>query len=363
MPRLIGADIPNSPQSSIKPGQAVTGMPNNSQQYIQNSSNILQGALKNQSEDLQQQYESIKVTQKAVGEIIQSDAETAIQVAKLKQTQKSNPWAGIADALKEYLTYQERMKQDKAKRQQELAEQQAKEREAYAKTRSEKDYATAFMEIQDLKVAWSAKGLNEKGVTSYTAALRDALRKYPNLTYEQIQKLTDDGYGIAVQHAKDQAGKQQKYFDDLRAAQQDTTTASLMFKLSKPLADLKATPYGDSSAIMSQIDTTIAEFLDDPNVDPLTRTLALNVAMKETLSGMDDRNVAYSELNQRIQAVSAYGNYAMELTQKVENNEMSPQQMKLLLQQKRIELGVPTGSSRNSAMVVSIWLIMAELSP
>src|SRR5688500_18932294 len=108
-PRLIGADIPNSAQSTIRPGAAVSGMPNSAQQYLSNASSILQGSLQNESQNLEKRLQSFQQTQAAVSESIQSHADTAVQVARLKQTQKPNALAGIVDSLKEYMALQQKI--------------------------------------------------------------------------------------------------------------------------------------------------------------------------------------------------------------------------------------------------------------
>ena len=322
-PRMVGVDLPSTPGSAINPGGF--GAPNTQGlQYLEQGGQYLAGAAEYEQKSNQQRQASVKSAQDAVGQTISSAAQMALDMAKAKSVGKNNGgFETLVGAVGEYFKIQ------KAK---ENAEQVARQKQ---------EYLGAFQEVQDLKVKWRESGLDKEGVTAYTSTLKSALGKYKMLDAEQIQKLTDDGYSIAVQYATEKSHAQQAYFKDLREKAADTASAGLMLQLNGNLSKLQTDIYSDTGPIMEAINTQIGEYLDTPGMDTLTKAVALNTALKATLSSMDKHNDAYNQLAQQIGAIDQYAGYSIKLTQEIESGARSPQEVSAMLQRERLRLGVP----------------------
>lgn len=326
--RYVGADIPPSLGSSINPGNLPQANPT-PLQYLEQGGQYLTGAREYERQSSKQRLQSVANAQQAVGQTISQGAQTAVDIAKAKAASVSggglNGFETLVKAVGNYFEIQKKK---------EAEEQAAKQKVAYA---------SAFQEIQDLKVRWRETGLDENGVSSYISTLKSTLAKYPDLSLEQVQKLTDDGYSVALTYATEKSHRQQDYWKKVFEANRDVTVAGLQLSINNDLGKLRTDIYSDTAPILDSINTKIGQFLDNPNIDPLTAAVGLSTSLKATLESMDKHNVAYQELARQVQNLDVYAQRALDRNAAVERGELSPTEALVANQRDRLELGIGSG--------------------
>lgn len=320
-PRFVGSDV-SPAQNSLQP----TALPNAQTQgfgLLEQGGKYLQGAAEYESKNAQQRQQLIGDAQQAVGQSIAASAESAMNIAKYRQaTGQTNAFETLTKAVGA------------------IFEQQQKQKAAEAKSAQQKEYMQAFLETQQLKTAYREKGLDENGLSAYQKDLISTIGKYKNLDSEQVTKLIDDGYSVALQYATEKSHKQQDFIEKTQSQLRDAATVKAQLQINGTLAKIKYDPYGDVDALQEELSQQIGNILDTPGLDPLTAATIANSAMKSTLDAVQENSKAAVMLNRQISAVNEYAQFAVESNQRVEQGA-DPNQEKILRQQKRLELGVP----------------------
>lgn len=321
-PRFVGSDVTptaNSMSPSNLPQFQTQGFG-----LLEQGGKYLQGAAEYESKSAAQRQQLIGDAQQAVGQTISASAESAATIAKYKASQgELNPFETLVKAVGG------------------IMDTQQKRKAAEAAAAQKQDYMKAFLETQQLKTAYREKGLDENGLGQYQKELIATIGKYKNLDAEQVTKLIDDGYSVALQYATEKSHKQQDFMEKTQTQLRDAATVKAQLQLNNTLAKIKYDPYGDVDALQGELQQQIANILDTPGLDALTAATITNSALKATLDAVGENSKAAVILNRQILATNEYAQFAVESNQRVENGA-DPNQEKILRQQKRLELGVPT---------------------
>lgn len=323
--RFAGADLPATQTSNVPQGlTAFNDTPNTKGlSYLEQGGKYLQGAMDYEQQAAKQRLQSMQQGQEATQQAIQTSAQLATQAAQARLAGTNrHPFELLTEAVGE------------------LVKTRKAEQEKTTKAGQDKAYMQAFLEVQQLKTAWREKGLDEHGTIAYQKALQDTIAKYPGITSEQVQKLVDDGYGVALQYATEKSHKQQKTLEEIADGQRSSIVMGTQLSINNDLKELKNTVTDDPQPILDRIDEKLKTVLSTPGLDPLSAITVLNATLKSTLEGMDSRNGTYWELQKRQQALIEYAKTVEDINRKVEDGSMSTDQRTWELQLKKNELGL-----------------------
>lgn len=323
--RYVGSDIPKTPGPMVADDLLNFGAPDTKGlKYLEQGGKFLAGTLQNQAERNQANLRGALETQDAVGRSIAAAADSVTQIAKAKMASGQNkaPFDTILDVVGD-LVKQRKAAEDAKKKEEQLKAEQL----------NKQQYLQAFTDLQELKTSWREKGLDEHGTLAYQKALQELVTRYPLLNTDQMQKLVDDGYGIALQYAGEKSHKQQKTLEEIADQQRTSQIMGMQLSLNADLKELKSSVIDDPQPILDRIDQKVQKALATPGLDPLTGVMLLNASMKETLSNMDSRNETYFQLKERSETLGRYAQYVEGLNRKVEAGEMSAGERKWAIQQ------------------------------
>lgn len=317
--RYVGSDLPKSGQVNFDPNLPFDAPNTKGFNYLEQGGKFLTGAAEYEAKGAQQRYQSMQAGMEAVDRSIAVSAESATRAAQAKMSQAQSPsgFETIISAVGE------------------LVKQRKADEDAKNKALNQQEYLQAFTQLQELKTSWRQSGLDEHGTIAYQKALQQLVTKYPSLNPDQIQKLVDDGYGVALQYATEKSHKQQKTLTEIADAQRTSLVMGMQLSINSDLKELKNTVVDDPQPILDRIDKKIQQTLTTEGLDPLTGVMILNASLKSTLEAMDDRNDTYFALKQRSETLGEYAAFVEDLNRKVEAGEMTSGQRKWAIQQWR----------------------------
>lgn len=334
---LVGVDSP--------------GLKNKSFNILEDANQVLQQSLQFNAQSLQQQNQTLLQNSESLRQASASIAAGKIAQAQANAQRASNftdTLNSFTEQVGNYVNYETKRKlQEKETQIMEYKLRQEQER-AQTKALSEAQYNEAYSALNDMYNIWrTSDWFRQKGVSTFKNDVIERLSTYDALNNEQIKNLTEMAYKFIDEQLDSQIEAQQKYAADTQRKKLDIIIANEQFKINATLGMLRHSAYTDVTPILEKVNSSINDFLTskDNNLSELDKLTVVAKIQEKALENLDERNKAYAEIQQQLNAIRQYQPYLIEITRRLESRDgdLSPQQAKLLLQQKRLELGVPGG--------------------